>query len=136
MRNWSGGRKQLSEEKRKTIKIQVHVTSKEYEILNKEFLESGLRYFSDFIRQIILNQQTTKYYINKRELIKELDKIGAQIAKIAININQIAKYANIQLKTGRMDSRTIGKFNILMEQFLKEEKRLVSAYRSLIKGKE
>ena len=68
---------------------------------------------------MILEKTKSGNITNKQELIKQLDKIGIQINRIGNNINQIAKYANIQLKSGKIDQRTLERFNNLMEDFLK-----------------
>jgi hypothetical protein len=62
-----------------------------------------MRYLSDYLWLLILNERTEGSIANKQELIKQLDKIGSQISRIGNNINQIAKYANNQLKSGKID---------------------------------
>lgn len=68
-------------------------------------------------------------------MIKQLDAIGAQISKIGSNINQIAKYANIQIKSNKVDQRTLERFNKQMEAYLQEENNLINAYRALARNK-
>jgi hypothetical protein len=84
---------------------------------------------------LILDRGKARSITNKKELIKQLDVIGTQISKIGYNINQIAKYANIQIKSGKIDQRTMGRFNNLMEDYLKEERHLINAYRALARNK-
>ena len=74
--------------------------------------------------------------INKKELTKRLDGIEVQFGRIGNNINQIAKFANIQLKTGKIDQRTLNNFNEQMEQYLKAQQNLLKAYRALARNKE
>jgi hypothetical protein len=118
-RKQPGGRRRLEQNQKRTIKLQAHVTAKEYKKLNDQFRATGIRYFSDYLRLMILEKTKSGNITNKQELIKQLDKIGIQINRIGNNINQIAKYANIQLKSGKIDQRTLERFNNLMEDFLK-----------------
>ena len=92
---------------------------------------SGRRFLSDFLRALILDDKQRQRFTDQVELIKKLDTLGASLGKIGNNINQLAKYANIQLKTGKMDPRTLDRYNLLMEQFLKEQQELSKAYRAL-----
>ena len=67
--------------------------------------------------------------------IVTVDAIGTQIGKIGNNINQIAKYANIQVKMNKMDQRTLERFNKQIEAYLDEERNLINAYRALARNK-
>ena len=134
-RNIKGGRKKLQPNQRRTIKLQVHVTNQEFDQIESRFHVSGERYLSDYLRILILDERKSVSIINKKDLIKQLDRIGVQIHRIGNNINQIAKYANIQLKSGKIDQRTLDNFNFQMEQYLKEKQNLVKAYRALTRNK-
>jgi uncharacterized protein Veg len=134
-RKQRGGRRKLEQNQKRLIKLQAHVTAMEYEKLNDQFRATGMRYFSDYLRLLILDKGKTRSITNKQELIKQLDKIGIQINRLGNNINQIAKYANFQLKSGKIDQRTIERFNNLMEDYLKEERNLINAYRALARNK-
>lgn len=134
-RKQRGGRTKLEQNEKRLIKLQAHVTAMEYEKLNDQFRATGIRYFSDYLRLLILDRGKARSITNKQELIKQLDKIGIQINRLGNNINQIAKYANIQLKSGKIDLRTIERFNNLMEDYLKEERNLINAYRALARNK-
>ena len=91
----TGGRRRLEQNQKRAIKLQMHVTAMEYEKLNDQFRASRIRYLSDYLRLLILDEKRSGSITNKQELIKQLDGIGSQISKIGNNINQIAKYANI-----------------------------------------
>jgi len=135
-RNPKGGRRRLQQRQKRIVKLQAHVTKEEYENLNEQFQATGKRFLSDYLRLLILDKRKTGFITNKKELIKQLDRIGVQIGRIGNNINQIAKYANIQLKSGKTDQRTLNNFNDQMEQYLKEQQNLVKAYRALARNKE
>lgn len=131
-----GGRKKLQANQKRTIKLQIHVNAREYEILTEQHQISGLRYLSDYLRILILDEKKSRIIINKKKLIKQLDGIGAKISKIGNNINQIAKYANIQNKSGKVDQNTMIRFEKLMQDYLKEQRMLINAYRALVRNKE
>jgi len=99
-----GGRRRLQQRQKRIVKLQAHVTEEEYENLNEQFQASGIRFLSDYMRILILDDSKSRTIINKKDLIKQLDRIGVQIHRIGNNINQIAKYANIQLKSGKIDT--------------------------------
>ena len=135
MRKQPGGRRKLEQKQKRAIKLQMHVTAKEYEKLNDQFRATGIRYLSDYLRLLILDKKKADNITNMKELIKQLDVIGSQISKICNNINQIAKYANIQIKMNKVDQRTIDRFIRHMEAYLKEERNLINAYRALARNK-
>jgi hypothetical protein len=85
---------------------------------------------------LILDEKKSRIIINKKELIKQLDGIGVKINKIGNNIKQIAKYANIQNKSGKVDQNTMIRFEKLMQDYLKEQRMLINAYRALVRNKE
>lgn len=126
-----GGRKKLDRSERKSIKLQLHVTAEEFSMLENQHRMSGRRFLSDFLRALILDQKQMQRFTDQVELIKKLDMLGTSLGKIGNNINQLAKYANIQLKTRKMDPRTLDRYNLLMEQYLKEQRELSKAYRAL-----
>lgn len=130
MRNNKGGRKKLNRAERRSIKLQLHVTEEEFSRFENQFKVSGKRFLSDFLRTLILDEKHMQRFTDQVELIKKLDILGTNLGKIGNNINQLAKYANIQLKTGKMDPMTLDRYNLLMEQFLKEHRKLSKAYRT------
>ena len=92
-----GCRRRLEQNQKRAIKLQMHVTAREYEKLNDQFRATGIRYLSDYLRLLILNYGRAGNITNKKELIKQLDTIGARISKIGNNINQIAKMTRVKV---------------------------------------
>ena len=131
-----GGRKKLPSNQRRTIKLQVHVTNYEFDRLKSLFQDSGERYLSDYLRILIFDERKSMSMINKKDLIKQVDRIGVEIGRVGNNINQIAKYANIQMKAGKIDQRTLNNFNDQMADYLKSQQNLAKAYRALVRNKE
>jgi hypothetical protein len=105
-----GGRKKLHQKNRRLVKLQLHVTSEEHEKLQMQFQSSGQRYISEYLRRLVLDHGKTKSLINKSALIRQLAKIVTEISRIGNNINLLAKYANIQHKTGKTDQTHHEKF--------------------------
>jgi hypothetical protein len=71
--------------------------------------------------------------INAKELIGLLENIGAEMGRCGNNINQLAKYANILNKHGRLSPVVIERFNLLFEQYVYEQRLLETALRKIIK---
>jgi hypothetical protein len=132
----TAGRKKLDASERRAVKLQLHVTQDEYDQLKVFWQASGQKFISDYLRRMVLDQGKAKNLINKSALIKQLDKTGTILSKIGSNINQLARYANIQMKTGKIDQRTLSRFNQYMEHYLEEQRNLVRAYRALTRNKE
>lgn len=81
----NGGRKRLRESQRRSIKLQVHVTKQEQENLIAQYQVSGIHYLSDFLRILILDERKSRSFMNKKELIRQLDQTGTQISRIGNN---------------------------------------------------
>ena len=50
-----------------------------------------------------------------------------------MGINQLDKYANIQIKLRKVDPKTMIKYTEQMEQYLKERRELTKAYQALLR---
>jgi hypothetical protein len=130
----TGGRKKLPAIELKTKKLQMHVTALEYTRIQTLYHASGKKTVSDFMRVLILDKNKSNSIINKVELIKHLDVIGNEIGRIGNNINQLAKYANIQIKSGKVDPKTMIRFTDQMDSYLQERRELAKAYRALVRN--
>ena len=130
----TGGRKNLPATELKTRKLQLHVTELEYANIKLLYCASGKKTVSDFMRVLILDKNKSNSIINKVELIKHLDVIGNEIGRIGNNINQLAKYANIQIKSGKVDQKTMIRFTDQMDCYLQNKRELAKAYRALVRN--
>ena len=130
----TGGRKNLPATELKTRKLQLHVTELEYANIKLLYSASGKKTVSDFMRALILDKDKSNFIINRVELIKHLDVIGIEIGRIGNNINQLAKYANIQIKSGKVDPKTMIRFTDQMDKYLQERRELAKAYRALVRN--
>lgn len=129
-----GGRTKLQEVQRKKRKLQMHVTESEYVKLETLCLLSGRKTMSDFMRDIILHEETANKLTNKMELLSHLDQVGREMAKIGNNINQLARYANIQIKSGKTDTKTIIDFIGIIDKYMQTRRDLTKANRSLVRN--
>ena len=130
----AGGRKKLPTSELKTKKLQMHVTELEYTRIQTLYHASGQNTVSDFIRALVLDEKKSGSIRNNVELIKHLDVIGTEIGRIGNNINQLAKYANIQIKSGKVNTSVIIDFIEVMDKYLQERRELAKAYRALVRN--
>ena len=77
------------EKEKRTENIKVRLTPSEKKQLEKLIEEHGVKNLSEFIRSIILTGSYKVTSEDYSDLLYEVNKIG-------INLNQIAKYANIE----------------------------------------
>jgi hypothetical protein len=129
-----GARKKLPSNQLKSKKLQMHVTALEYTNIQALYKASGKKTLSDFMRTMVLDENKSNSIINNIELIKHLDKIGKEVSRIGTNINQLARYANIQILSGKVDPRTMIKFNDQMDNYLQEKRELTKAYRAMVRN--
>jgi len=130
----TGGRKKLPTIELKTKKLQMHVTEIEYKKIQILYHASGNKTVSDFMRALVLDDTKSNSIINNVELIKHLDVIGIEIGRIGNNINQFAKYANIQIKSGKVNTSVIIDFIEVMDRYMQERRELSKAYRALVRN--
>jgi len=114
----AGGRKKLPAIELKTKKLQMHVTELEYTRIQSLYHASGNKTVSDFMRALVLDETKSNSIINNVELIKHLDNLGLAINRIGNNINQFAKYANIQIKSGKVNTSVIIDFIGVMDRYM------------------
>lgn len=130
-----GGRKKLPAGKHLNKKLQIHVTEEENTQIENDFANSGLNSKSEYLRQRLLKPGRRSSSINPIELLKQIDKIGAELGSIGNNMNQIAKYANLLSLRGELNMHPIKQFNMLMDEYMSTRRELVKAYRAIIKNK-
>lgn len=118
----------------KIKKLQMYVTAEEYNKFLSLVQASGRRTIADFLRDIVLNEKNSYNLTNKVELLRHLDILGKELSKIGNNINQIARYANIQIKSGKTDTKTIIDFIEVMDKYMLTRRELTKAYRSMVRN--
>lgn len=124
------GRPKLLEGKR-TKKIDARFTEEEYKTILALENELGVRK-TDLVRTRLL-QNAPAILINAKEMIAQLDSIGAELGRSGNNINQLAKHANILNKKNRVTQQVIETFNLLFESYLQNQKDLEVVLRKIIR---
>jgi hypothetical protein len=126
-----GGRPKMSEGKRDK-KITARFTEDEYKIVEKLETTLGINK-TDLVRMRLLENAPT-VIINAKELITSIDAIGTELGRCGNNINQLAKYANILQKKGRIDPSVTKQFNALLSGYLEKQEQLEISLRQVIRA--
>ena len=122
------GRPQLTAGKR-IRKIDARFTEEEFKTVLEMEKKLGIRR-TDLVRIRLLNDGTN-LVINAKELISQLDGIGAEMARAGNNINQLAKHCNTVVKHQQLPSRVVNEFNELMAIYLKGEQEMYKIFRQM-----
>ena len=125
------GRPAKTRTDRRIKKIDARFTEDEFAIVLSLEKTLGVRR-TDLVRSRLL-QDAQLTIINAKELIALLESIGAEMGRSGNNINQLAKYANILNKHGRLSPVVIDRFNVLFERFVNEQHVLETALRKILK---
>lgn len=132
-KKWRGGRRKLSPKEKLMYKIQIHVNQAEFEQIEKEFKASGKKSKSDYLRDRLLKKGKQLLAVNPVEFLRQLDRIGTETGRIGNNINQVAKYAHILAHQGKLDDGPLREFNHLMDEYMRNRRELIKAYRAVIR---
>jgi hypothetical protein len=124
------GRPAKTEGKR-TKKIDARFTEDEFKIILELEKTLGIRR-TDLVRTRLL-QDARLTVINAKELIALLDCIGTELGRCGNNINQLAKYANVLNKYGRLSPVVMERFNLLFEAYTENQKKLEISLRKIIR---
>jgi hypothetical protein len=116
---------------KRSKKIDARFTEEEYKVVLDLEKSLGVRK-TDLVRTRLL-QDARLTIINAKELIVMLDGIGAEMGRCGNNINQLAKYANILNKKGRLSLVVMERFNLLFENYIENQKALETALRKVIR---
>jgi hypothetical protein len=125
------GRPKLNEGKR-TKFINVRFTEDEYKTVGELEKELGISK-TELIRMRILSDAKVTV-INSKELIRNLDAIGAEMGRVGNNINQLAKHANILKLQNALTPLVAEKFNQLFEDYIQVQQMLEAALRKIIRA--
>jgi hypothetical protein len=71
--------------------------------------------------------------LNSKELIRQIDDVGAEINRVGNNINQLARHANRLKLLGILDPEVATKFNVLFERYLRDQAVLAALFRKFIR---
>ena len=124
------GRPKLKNGKR-VKKLDVRFTQEEYDLILTMENEFGISR-TELLRMRVLND-ANKIVVNGAELIKQLDKAGAELGRSGNNINQLAKHANTLKLKGDVHPQIVGSFNRLMEEYITIQRSLETSLRKIIR---
>nr|WP_068890412.1 plasmid mobilization relaxosome protein MobC [Pedobacter panaciterrae] len=113
-------------------KIDTRFTVEEFNMILDLEKTLGIRR-TDLIRIRVL-ENSMGLVVNAKEVISRLDVLGADLGRIGNNMNQLAKYANTLNKRGVLSPQIIERYNMLLEDYLRIQKRLDAALRKVIRS--
>jgi hypothetical protein len=121
----------LKTEGKRTKKIDARFTEDEFKVVLELEKTLGISR-TDLVRTRLL-QNARLTVINAKELIALLDSIGTEIGRCGNNINQLAKYANVLNKYGKLSPMVMERFNLLFEDYTENQKKLEISLRKIIR---
>jgi len=122
----------LKTEGKRTKKIDARFTEDEFKVVLELEKTLGISR-TDLVRTRLL-QNAPLTVINAKELIALLDSIGTELGHCGNNINQLAKYANVLNKYGRLSPVVMERFNLLFEDYTENQKKLEISLRKIIRA--
>lgn len=111
--------------------IKAKLTDEEFSELLRIQKASGLNRM-ELIRKRVLGSGTA-VTINTKELLVQLDGIGAELGRSGNNINQLARHANILNRQQRLDPAIVSEFNALFTDYIRIQRELEKALRQLLR---
>jgi hypothetical protein len=117
---------------KRTKKIDARFTEEEYKLVLEMEKTLGIRK-TDLVRNGLL-KSSKSVIINAKELIGQLEKAGAEIGRSGNNINQLARYANLLNQKEILSPVVVERFNILLSQYLDNQKELETTLRKIIRA--
>ncbi len=72
--------------------------------------------------------------INAKDLIRQLNEIGAELGRSGNNLNQLAHYANILNQKNILSPVVVERFSLLLESHLKSRTELDTSLRKIIRS--
>ena len=122
----------LKTEGKRTKKIDARFTEDEFKVVLELEKTLGISK-TDLVRTRLL-QDARLTVINAKELIALLDSIGTELGRCGNNINQLAKYANVLNKYGKLSPVVMERFNLLFEDYTENQKKLEISLRKIIRA--
>ena len=112
------------ENRKRNVQIIIRVTEEERALIEEKMQQIPTLNLSAYARKILIDG-----YIITLDL-QEVKGHTAQLQKIGVNINQIAKRIN---ETGRIYADDMDEIKLAMEEIWRLERRLLLQFKSLMK---
>ncbi|MFD0764514.1 plasmid mobilization relaxosome protein MobC [Mucilaginibacter lutimaris] len=116
---------------RRVKKLDIRFTQEEYDLIVAMENEFGISK-TELLRMRVLND-ANKTVVNAAELLKLLDKTGAELGRSGNNINQLARHANTLRLKGDVPLQIIVSFEQLMGKYILNQRSLETALRKIIR---
>ena len=111
--------------------IKAKLTEEEFSELIRIQKASGMNRM-ELIRKRVLGSGTA-VTVNMKEVLGELDTIGAELGRAGNNINQLARHANILTRQQRLDPGVVAEFNALFTEYIRTQRELEKTLRQLLR---
>jgi hypothetical protein len=118
-------------EGKRTFKIDVRFTEEEYKLISE--LEAALGLSKTKLVRMRLLDNGAGVIINSKELIGNLNQIGAELGRSGNNLNQLAHYANVLKLKNILSPVVAERFNLLLVEHLKSRTELDRSLRKIIR---
>lgn len=116
---------------KRTRRFELRLTEDEAKILLHLEKELSINR-TELIRMRVL-KNTNTVLVNSKELLKLLDKLGAELGRCGNNINQLARHANVMNKQGLMHQSVISEFNELFGRYIHAQQDIEKVIRQIIR---
>jgi len=120
----------LKAEDKRTKKIDVRFTEAEYRTIAELEETLGISK-TELVRERLLHGARLTI-LNAKELVAELDKIGAELGRSGNNINQLARYANTLNKQNVLSPQVVVEFNRLFGDHVDRRQELTVILRKIL----
>lgn len=115
---------------RRVKKLDIRFTEEEYNIILAIEKELGISK-TELVRMRALND-SGKILLNSGELIRSIDRIGAEMGRAGNNINQLAKHANTMKLARSLQPHVAVQFNTLLNDYISIQRLLETSLRKII----
>jgi len=113
-----GGRPMIEPAKKRTARIEIKCTLTDKFKLAEQANRAGLK-MSTFVLKSALSRKAP---LNHQKYLQELHALNLELSRSGKNLNQLAHYANVMIKIGRLDTEII---NQLMDKLDCHSQQLV-----------
>ncbi|RYX87854.1 plasmid mobilization relaxosome protein MobC [bacterium] len=121
-----GGRPEKNEGK-KIKQAHLRLTEEQHEVLLKIERDTGINRTDLFIKRVLDDQS----FVITKDVIIELSNIGSELGKVGVNINQLAKHANIVSKNNALSTQIFEEQNRLMQEHLEKQSQVHKILRQM-----
>ena len=124
------GRKKMNPALKTDQLVKSYVTKKEFDGLLNEYMQSGSRSFSSFIRKKLTSDKDSALTMNPGEFLKALDVLGRTIREIGASIDETSKYIKKAALNDKIEPQLFEKHARLMDEYIKTRKELTNTFRA------